>query len=201
MQQEVVERAFEPFFTTKSTGQGTGLGLSQVYGFVRQSNGHVKLYSEPGHGTTVKIYLPRFHGEATELKPQNATEQLSPGDPNKVVLVVEDDEGVRRTTVAAIREIGYSVLEAGGAAEALRILDTGAEVALLFTDVVMPEINGRKLADEALTRRPSLKVLFTTGYTQNAIVHNGLLDSGVELIGKPFSIEQLAAKFKAVLSA
>jgi CheY-like chemotaxis protein len=137
----------------------------------------------------------------TELRPREAPDKSYVGDPLKVILVVEDDEGVRRTTVASIQEIGYSVIEAGTAAEALRVLDSGAEVALLFTDVVMPEINGRKLADEALARRPSLKVLFTTGYTKNAIVHNGLLDPGVDLIAKPFSIEQLGSKIKAILDA
>jgi signal transduction histidine kinase len=199
MPRDVLDRAFDPFFTTKAVGQGTGLGLSQVYGFVRQSKGHVKLYSEPGEGTTVKVYLPRFHGDVIALQAKETIDRRYAGDPGKTILVVEDDEGVRRTTVASIQEIGYSVIEAASAADALRVLDKGVEVTLLFTDVVMPEINGRKLADEAKRRRPELKVLFTTGYTQNAIVHNGLLDPGVDLIGKPFSLEQLSAKIRAVL--
>ncbi|CAA9285857.1 MAG: Sensory box histidine kinase/response regulator [uncultured Acetobacteraceae bacterium] len=204
MSPEVASKAFEPFFTTKDVGQGTGLGLSQVYGFVRQSGGHVKIYSEPGEGTTVKIYLPRLHGAAEAAGARGGAESDRtlplPNGEGETVLVVEDEENVRRFTTEALRDLGYRVLEAGGAAAALRLLDAhGAEVDLLFTDVVMPEANGRKLADEALRRRPGLKVLFTTGYSRNAIIHNGALDPGVQLIGKPFTVEELAAKLRAVL--
>jgi CheY-like chemotaxis protein len=214
MSADVASRAFEPFFTTKEVGQGTGLGLSQVYGFVRQSGGHVKIYSEPGQGTTVKVYLPRLHAAAAAAADAAADGGAEPAAdgwaedrpvplPNgagETVLVVEDDESVRRFTAEALRELGYRVLEAHGAPAALRLLDAhGAEVDLLFTDVVMPEMNGRRLADEALRRRPELKVLFTTGYSRNAIIHNGVLDPGVQLIGKPFTVEELAAKLRTVL--
>jgi CheY-like chemotaxis protein len=177
-----------------------------VYGFVKQSGGHVKIYSEPGEGTSVKIYLPRLHeGAAGAVDAagggRRADRPLSlPGGSGETVLVVEDDDNVRRFTTEALRELGYRVLEAGGAGAALGLLDAhGDGVDLLFSDVVMPEANGRKLADEALRRRPNLKVLFTTGYSRNAVIHNGVLDPGVQLIGKPFTVEELAAKLRAVL--
>jgi PAS domain S-box-containing protein len=202
MAPEVIEKAFDPFFTTKPVGKGTGLGLSQVYGFVKQSGGHVKIYSEIGHGTTIKIYLPRLIG--TSVGSADAGDFGRPlplGELREVVLVVEDEPAVRRFSVEAICELGYRVLEADGAAAALRLLDSHPEIVLLFTDVVMPDINGAKLADEARRRRPGLKVLFTTGYTRNAIVHNGVLDPGVEMIGKPFTLDALAAKIRSVLEA
>jgi PAS domain S-box-containing protein len=199
MPPEVVGKAFDPFFTTKETGKGTGLGLSQVYGFVKQSGGHVKIYSEPGEGVAVKIYLPRLIGDHEETPTDDEPEHLPLGDSQELVLVVEDEPAVRRFSVDALVELGYRVLEADGAAAALRLLDAHPEIDLLFTDVVMPEVNGRKLAEEARRRRAKLKVLFTTGYTRNAVVHNGVLDPGVELIGKPFTVEQLAAKVRAVL--
>jgi CheY-like chemotaxis protein len=199
MPPDVLEKAFDPFFTTKPVGQGTGLGLSQVYGFVRQSGGHVKIYSEIGHGTTVKIYLPRFFGSMEVAPPEEPSKALAISEDREAVLVVEDDEAVRRMSTEALRELGYRVLEADGAVAALRILDAEPDVQLLFTDIVMPEVNGRRLADEALRRRPDLKVLFTTGYTRNAVVHNGVLDAGVNLIGKPYSLEQLATKVREVL--
>ena len=201
MTPETIDRAFDPFFTTKATGRGTGLGLSQVHGFVKQSLGHVKIYSEIGSGTTVKLYLPRFHGPeepAIEVKQHRA---LQTGRPEEVVLVVEDEAQVRHLSVEALCELGYTVLQAPNAVTALRVLDEQAGVTLLFTDIVMPDINGRKLADEALRRKPGLKVLYTTGYTNNAIIHNGVLDPGVHLITKPFTLEQLAAKVRDVLEA
>ena len=199
MTPEVIAKAFDPFFTTKPVGQGTGLGLSQVYGFVRQSGGHVKIYSEPGQGTTVKVYLPRLLGAPVEEAEEAVSEDLPRGEAQEVVLVAEDEEMVRRFTVEALAELGYRVLEAPGGQAALRLLDAHPEVTLLFTDIVMPDMNGRQLADEALRRRPGLKVLFTTGYTRNAVVHNGVLDPGVQLIGKPFTVEELAAKLREVL--
>ena len=201
MAPDVAARAFDPFFTTKEVGRGTGLGLSQVYGFVKQSGGHVKIYSEPGQGTAVKIYLPRQLGDVADTPARGAAPTLATGGSDELVLVVEDEPGVRRFSVEALRELGYAVLEAESAAEALRLLDATPAVALLFTDVVMPDTNGRKLADEARRRRPGLRVLFTTGYTRNAVVHNGVLDPGVHLIGKPFTIEALAAKVREVLDA
>jgi PAS domain S-box-containing protein len=201
MTPEIIGKAFDPFFTTKPVGKGTGLGLSQVYGFVKQSGGHVKIYSEPGHGTTIKIYLPRLVGAAGDGPGGEDGQPIEPGDPREVVLIVEDEPSVRRFTADALSELGYRVLEADGAAAALRLLDAHPEIVLLFTDVVMPEINGARLADEARRRRPDLKVLFTTGYTRNAVVHNGVLDPGVEMIGKPFTLAALATKLRLVLEA
>jgi signal transduction histidine kinase len=198
MPPETVSRAFDPFFTTKEIGKGTGLGLSQVFGFVKQSGGHIKIYSEVGQGTTVKLYLPRFLGNEQAI-PEIARANRTLASANESVLVVEDEERVRVLTVGCLRELGYTVHHAESAAAALRILDADPSIKLLFTDIVMPEINGRKLADEALRRRPGLKILFTTGYTRNAIVHNGVLDPGVHLIGKPFTLDQLAAKMRDVL--
>jgi PAS domain S-box-containing protein len=201
MPPHVIEKAFDPFFTTKPVGKGTGLGLSQVYGFVKQSGGHVKIYSEIGQGTTIKIYLPRLVGMLQQNADDNVKRAVPLGDPREVVLVVEDEPAVRRFSVEALSELGYRVLDADGAVAALRLLDSHPEIVLLFTDVVMPDVNGAKLADEARRRRPDLKVLFTTGYTRNAVVHNGVLDPGVEMIGKPFTLDALAAKLRLVLEA
>ena len=198
MKPEVAARAFDPFFTTKPVGKGTGLGLSQVHGFVKQSRGHIKIYSETGAGTTVKLYLPRLRDGATEVK-RTAPQPIKAGDASEVILVVEDDALMRRLAADALRELGYTVLHTETAADALDVLDKTPAVKLLFTDVVMPEVNGKKLADEALRRRPDLKVLFMTGYTPNAVVHGGVLDPGVHLLSKPFTIEQLATKVRAVL--
>ncbi|PTS81564.1 hybrid sensor histidine kinase/response regulator [Sphingomonas sp. HMWF008] len=201
MPPEVVEKAFDPFFTTKPVGKGTGLGLSQVYGFIKQSGGHVKIYTEQGLGTTIKLYLPRLHGAAQDDQTAVVAPELARGDDREVILVVEDEPGVRQFSVDALSELGYHVLEADGAAKALRLLEEHPEIVLMFTDVVMPEMNGARLADAARALRPGLKILFTTGYTRNAVVHNGKLDEGVELIGKPFSLEALAAKIRAVIEA
>jgi signal transduction histidine kinase len=198
MPPEVAARAFDPFFTTKPPGMGTGLGLSQVYGFIKQSRGHINIYSEVGSGTTVKIYLPRLIGEPDTARPE-ASQKTRPGDTGDVVLVVEDDFLVRQLSTESLRELGYTVLECSSAAKALATLEKHPEVKLLFTDVVMPEVNGKALADAALKLRPELKVLFTTGYTTNAVVHGGVLDPGVNLLSKPFSLQQLAAKVRAVL--
>jgi signal transduction histidine kinase/CheY-like chemotaxis protein len=198
MTADVIQRAFDPFFTTKPPGQGTGLGLSQVYGFIKQSGGHVSIYSEPGQGTSVKLYLPRFYGEVETPRTDEPAAPV-PSGAGATVLVVEDDDSVRALTVEMVRDLGYRVVAAESGVAALRALDGESEVALLLTDVVMPDMNGRKLADAALARRPALKVLFTTGYTRNAIVHNGVLDPGVHLIAKPFTVESLAAKIHEVL--
>jgi len=201
MSKETLGKAFEPFFTTKEVGRGTGLGLSMVYGFVKQSGGHVKIYSEPGHGTTIKIYLPRLQGDLGEDQDSEPGRPLSRGEVREVVLVVEDEPTVRQFSADALIELGYRVLEADGAAAALRLLDAYPEIVLMFTDVVMPDVNGAKLAEEARRRRPELKILFTTGYTRNAVVHNGVLDPGVDIIGKPFTLEALSEKLRAVLDA
>jgi CheY-like chemotaxis protein len=199
MSPEVIAKAFDPFFTTKGAGKGTGLGLSQVYGFVRQSGGHVKIYSEPGVGTSVKIYLPRLYGEAAATEQAKRLATIHRGLRSEIILVVEDEERVRALSVEALRELGYSVVEASGPSQALRMLDEGQQVTLLFTDVVMPDMSGRQLADRARGKRPNVKVLYTTGYTRNAIVHNGMLDPGTNLLTKPFSIEELAAKVRKIL--
>jgi signal transduction histidine kinase len=201
MTAEVIEKVFEPFFTTKPAGQGSGLGLSQVYGFVKQSNGHVKIYSEPGAGTTVKIYLPRTMDAETQVTPQG-TQPMPLGDGSSVVLVVEDDANVRSLTVDMLRRLNYRVLSSNDGTAALRVLEDHPEVALLFTDVGLPgQYNGRQLADAAKERWPALRVLFTTGYARNAIVHHGRLDPGLDLIVKPFSQAALAQKVQLVLSA
>ena len=201
MPPDVVAKAFDPFFTTKGVGKGTGLGLSQVHGFVKQSGGHVKIYSEPGEGTTIKLYLPRFHG-AEQAAAERAVDRPIPrGDIDKLILVVEDEERARQVTAESLRELGYSVVHAGSAASALEILAARPGVRLLFTDIVMPDVNGRKLAEEAMRRVPGIKVLYTTGYTPNAIVHNGVVDPGVQLISKPFTLEQLARKVHAVFDS
>jgi PAS domain S-box-containing protein len=200
MDQATVEHAFEPFFTTKEVGRGTGLGLSQVYGFVRQSAGHVKVYSELDEGTTVKIYLPRYVGADERVEDATPSQAAAGAIGTETILVVEDDDALRSYTVETLAELGYRVLSATKGDAALEILNSGNAIDLLFTDVVMPGgLNGRQLADEAVRRRPGLKVLFTTGYTRNAIVHHGRLDPGVQMIGKPFSIDELTRKVRAIL--
>jgi CheY-like chemotaxis protein len=200
MDRETLERAFEPFFTTKDVGKGTGLGLSQIYGFVHQSGGHVRIYSEVGQGTTVKIYLPRFTGADAVEKEAVRTVDAATLIGDEVVLLVEDHHELRAYSGGILRELGYQVHEAADGAAGLRILQETPEISLLFTDVVLPGgMNGRQLADQALQLRPGLKVLFTTGYTRNAIVHNGTLDAGVQLITKPFSFDELALKLRRVL--
>jgi len=202
MPREVLDRAFDPFFTTKSIGKGTGLGLSQVFGFVQQSGGHVRLESEPGVGTTVKLYLPRHAAPEAIAEPSTVPENVLPtGREAEIVLVVEDEDRVRMMSVETLRDLGYSVLQADSGAEALRILEKDVEITMLFTDVVMPDMNGRKLADAVRAQRPDVKLLFTTGYTRDAIVHDGTLEAGVELLPKPFTIRQLATKVRAVLDA
>ncbi|HYF34714.1 MAG TPA: ATP-binding protein [Prosthecobacter sp.] len=198
---DVVQRAFDPFFTTKPPGSGTGMGLSQVHGFIKQSGGHVSIHSEPGCGTAVKLYLPRHIGSSQTAGPDSVDSRLPPADPDQLVLVVEDSDSVREVTVAMVHEIGYRALAAASGREALQLLDANPDITVLFTDVVMPEMDGRQLADEALRRRPALKILFTTGYTRNAIVHNGVLDLGVQLLSKPFTPEMLARKLAEIVQA
>ncbi|MFD0465977.1 ATP-binding protein [Microvirga aerilata] len=200
MDKATMERVFEPFFTTKEAGKGTGLGLSQVYGFVRQSNGHVRIYSELGEGTTIKIYLPRLLGSDDEPAEMPAKSPVMVKGAGETVLVVEDEPDLRAYTVEALCDLGYRVLEAAGGREALQIVERHPEIELLFTDVVLGNgMNGRVLADEVVRRRPELPVLFTTGYTANAIVHHGRLDPGMHLIGKPFTYAELAAKVRRML--
>jgi two-component system NtrC family sensor kinase len=197
MPREVLEKVFEPFFTTKEVGQGTGLGLSMVYGFVKQSGGHVKIYSEPGQGTTVKIYLPRLIGE--EVVDEREVRELPRAEARETVLVVEDDNDVRAYTVESLTTLGYRVLEARDANSALATLQSQESVTLLFTDIGLPGLDGRQLAEEVHRLRPDLPVLFTTGYARNAVVHNNVLDQGVHLLTKPFTTEQLANKARVVI--
>jgi PAS domain S-box-containing protein len=201
MSPEIMEKAIDPFFTTKAVGKGTGLGLSQVYGFVKQSKGHLKLYSEIGHGTAVKIYLPRYYGSEQPVDAAAVLRQPERrGTQSEVILVVEDEDRIREVTTEALRELGYTVFHAASAKQALQILESRPEIGLLFTDIVMPDMNGRRLAEAALKLRPNLNVLYTTGYTRNAVVHNGVLDPGVNFIAKPFTFDQLGQKIREVLS-
>jgi signal transduction histidine kinase/CheY-like chemotaxis protein len=200
MSPEVQRQAFEPFFTTKEVGRGTGLGLSQVHGFLKQSGGHAAIYSEVGVGTSVKLYLPRTQHELSAESEVGSEQVDVAGDPAIIVLVVEDDERVRLLSVASLRDLGYTVLHASSGAEALQVLEAHPGIALLFTDVVMPEMTGKALSDEARRRWPHIKVLYTTGYTQNAIIHNGVLDADARLLLKPYSLNDLARKVRAVLN-
>lgn len=194
MSAETVARAFEPFFTTKPIGQGTGLGLSMVYGFARQSGGQVRIYSELGHGTTVCVYLPRHLGDAEEAAPLESTRSID-GAAGQPVLVVEDEPSIRYLIDEVLEEAGYIVTNAADGASGLRVIESGTPIELLITDVGLPNgMNGRQVADAARALRPGLKVLFITGYAENAAVGNGHLEPGMELLTKPFSLEALAAK-------
>jgi signal transduction histidine kinase/CheY-like chemotaxis protein len=196
----LLEKVFEPFYTTKDVGKGSGLGLSMVYGFVKQSNGHIRIYSEEGHGTTVKLYLPQAPGVADALPAEAGASELEHGDES--ILIVEDDALVREYVVTQIDRLGYDTLSAGNAAEALAIIDRPGRIDLLFTDVIIPGgMNGRQLAIEAQTRRPGLKVLYTSGYTENAIVHHGRLDAGVLLLAKPYLNSDLARMIRTALAS
>ena len=200
MGKETIERAFEPFFTTKEAGRGTGLGLSQVYGFVRQSAGHVQIYSEPGEGTAVKVYLPRHAAAEDREDEREGIAATNAGIGAETILLAEDDEDLRAFTAESLRELGYRVFDVPTGAAALDVIDRGERIDLLFTDVIMRGgMNGRELANEAVRRRAGLKVLFTTGYTRNAIVHHGRLDAGVNLINKPYTPTELVARIRALL--
>ncbi|MTW18826.1 response regulator [Rhodoplanes serenus] len=200
MTRDVIAQAFEPFFTTKDIGHGTGLGLSQVYGFVKQSGGHVRIHSEVGHGTTVKLYLPRLLEEpaANEHEPADATAPPA-GHRHETILVVEDDPDVREHSAEILSELGYRVLQAENGPSALDLVER-EDVTLLFTDLGLPGgMNGRELAEETMRRRPGVRVIFTTGHATSAIVANGRLEPGLHLIAKPFTYSGLAAKLREVL--
>jgi two-component system NtrC family sensor kinase len=199
MSTETIERAFEPFFTTKEAGKGTGLGLSQVYGFMKQSDGHVKIYSEPGEGTTIKLYLPRRDGDEAATSADDSESSDRGG--GETILVVEDDDGVRQYAAEILRDLNYQVIEAKDSASALRLLDADKKFDLLLTDVVLPGKNGRELANEVEQRRPDVKIIFMTGYSRNAIVHHGRLDAGTDLIPKPLIERVLARKIRQVLDS
>jgi two-component system NtrC family sensor kinase len=199
MSAETIDRAFEPFFTTKEAGKGTGLGLSQVYGFMKQSEGHVKIYSESGEGTTIKLYLPRRDGnEAAHSVDEPVSSERGR---NETILIVEDDDGVRQYASEILRDLNYQIIEAKDSATALRLLDADKKFDLLLTDVVLPGKNGRELATEVERRRPGTKVIFMTGYSRNAIVHHGRLDPGTALIQKPLIERVLAQKIRQILDS
>ncbi len=198
MSAETIDRAFEPFFTTKEAGKGTGLGLSQVYGFMKQSGGHVKIYSEPGEGTTIKLYLPRRDGDEVAATADDDLDAERGG--GETILIVEDDDGVRQYASEILRDLNYQVIEAKDSATALRLLDADKKFDLLLTDVVLPGKNGRELASEVERRRPGTKIIFMTGYSRNAIVHQGRLDPGIELIPKPLTERVLARKIRQLLN-
>jgi len=198
MAPEIIEQVFEPFFSTKPVGKGTGLGLSMVYGFVKQSGGHIKIYSEVGHGTTIKLYFPRVRQEEDKLSEADAG-PISGG--SETILVAEDDEEVRNTVFELLTDLGYRVLKAKDAAAALTIVESGIHIDLLFTDVIMPgSLKSADMARQAKILQPHLAILFTSGYTENSIVHGGKLDTGVELLSKPYTRDALARKLRHVLA-
>ncbi|MCJ2035511.1 response regulator [Methylobacterium sp. J-068] len=197
MPPDVVAKAFDPFFTTKPIGQGTGLGLSMIYGFAKQSEGNVKIYSEAGEGTSIKLYLPRYYGEFEE---NGASRGETPrAEEGETVLVVEDDDTVRTLVVEVLRELGYATREAPDGLAGLRMLQSDVRIDLLVTDVGLPGLNGRQLADQARATRPDLKVLFMTGYAENAAFGAGHLDPGMQMITKPFPVEGLATKIRSII--
>jgi signal transduction histidine kinase/CheY-like chemotaxis protein len=200
MTPETLERAIEPFFTTKQEGEGTGLGLSQVHAFIKRSGGHLKLNSEPGAGTTVKLYLPRYHdAEALETKPPESPVTARSTEVSHAVLLVEDDPNVREFSHNALEYLGYRVYQAADAPAALELLARRPDIRLLFADVGLPGMNGRQLAEAATRHAPNLKILFTTGYARNAIIHTGILDFRVELLTKPFTVAALGRKLSEML--
>jgi CheY-like chemotaxis protein len=196
MTADVAGKAIDPFFTTKAVGEGTGLGLSMVYGFAKQTRGHLRIYSEVGHGTTVKLYLPRALQDAVVLE-EPLTE--APRGRGETILVVEDDATVRLILADALAELGYNVLLASDARPAIPILQSQRRIDLMMSDVMLPHINGRKLAEIARASRPDLKVLFVTGYAENAAVRGDFLDPGMDMLTKPFALDALAAKVRAMI--
>ena len=201
IKKDIVEKIFEPFFTTKDVGEGTGLGLATVYGIVKQNNGFINVYSEPGEGTTFRIYLPRMEGSVEEHRVDSAPE--IPRGHGEIVLVVEDEEAILALSRTILEHLGYTVLTASSPRQALRqaVMAHDEGIDLLITDVVMPEMNGRDLAKEFQAVYPEIKVLFVSGYTENVIAHRGVLDKGVCFLPKPFSLEDLAAKVRETLAA
>jgi CheY-like chemotaxis protein len=197
MSKDVQDKVFEPFFTTKEVGKGSGLGMSMVYGFVKQSGGHIRIYSEEGHGTTIKLYLPPARGQAEAAVA--AVAQITGG--SETILVVEDDELVRNFVATQLQSLGYQTIDAADGPTALASVANGEKFDLLFTDVILPNsMTGRQLADEMTKRRPGIKVLYTSGYTDSAIVHQGRLDPGVMLLSKPYRKSQLAKMVRQALT-
>jgi CheY-like chemotaxis protein len=198
MDDEILEKIFEPFFTTKGLGKGTGLGLATVYGIVKQNNGFINVYSEPGKGTTLTIYLPRHAGQAEETTAENIAQ--IPAGRGETVLIVEDEPTIIETVKKMLERLGYQVLSADTPSGAIRLAkDSNGLIDLLITDVVMPEMNGRELANELQAAHPEIKTLFMSGYTSNVIAHQGVLEAGVNFIQKPLSLRELALKIRAIL--
>ena len=200
MSQDTISKAFEPFFTTKPIGQGTGLGLSMIYGFAQQSEGYAKIYSELGQGTTFKLYLPRYRGGAEEEEEPTSPSAMQQAEEGEVVLVVEDESVVRGLILEELHELGYAALEAVDGASGLEMLRSKRRIDLLITDIGLPGLNGRQLADAARELRPSLKILFMTGYAENAALASGFLEPGMEMITKPFAMEALATRIRSMLT-
>jgi PAS domain S-box-containing protein len=202
MSAEVAARAFDPFFTTKPTGQGTGLGLSMIYGFAKQSGGQVRIYSELGHGTTVKIYLPRHVGKSEEQRHEVDSLEPPRAEEGETVLVVDDEPTVRMLIGDTLAELGYRAIEVADAASGLKVLDSDVNIDLLITDVGLPGgMNGKEMSDAARAKRPKLKVLFITGYAENAAITNGHLEPGMDVMSKPFSMDKLAARIRSIIEA
>mgnify|MGYP003584644057 CR=1 FL=1 len=200
MSADTISKAFEPFFTTKPIGQGTGLGLSMIYGFAQQSEGYAKIYSEVGQGTTFKLYLPRYRGSAEEEEELPQPSAIQQAEDGEVVLVVEDESVVRGLILEELHELGYAALEAVDGASGLDMLQSKRRIDLLITDIGLPGLNGRQLADAARQLRPSLKILFMTGYAENAALASGFLEPGMEMITKPFAMEALATRIRSMLT-
>jgi len=202
MSQDVIDKAFEPFFTTKPMGHGTGLGLSMIYGFAKQSGGQVRIQSKLGAGTTMRLYLPRHVGAAEEAEPEPDLAEAPRARAGETVLVVDDEETIRMLVTEVLEELGYAAIEATDAASGLQVLQSGARVDLLVTDVGLPGgMNGRQMADAARVKRPDLKVLFITGYAENAVVGNGHLEPGMHVMTKPFLMEALAGRIKELIAS
>jgi CheY-like chemotaxis protein len=200
MTPEVISRAFDPFFTTKPLGQGTGLGLSMIHGFARQSGGHVRIYSELGQGSMVCLYLPRHHTAATEDETTGEAADLPRAEPGETVLVVDDEPAIRMLVSEVLEDLGYAAIEAEDGLSGLKVLQSKGRVDLLITDVGLPRgMNGRQLADAGRVDRPDLKVLFITGYAENALFGNGHLEPGMHVLTKPFAIEALATRIKNII--
>ncbi len=202
MTPDVVARAFEPFFTTKPIGEGTGLGLSMIYGFAKQSGGQVRIHSEVDRGTTVCVYLPRHRGDVSENDGPARTAVLSLAEQGETVLVVDDEPTVRMLVIDILEDLGYAAIEASDSAAGLRVLQSDVRIDLLVTDVGLPGgMNGRQMADAARVSRPKLKVLFITGYAENAALGNGHLAPGMAVLTKPFPIEVMAARIREMIAA
>ena len=201
MSPAVQARAFDPFFTTKPLGQGTGLGLSMVYGFAHQSEGHVHIRSEPEQGTTVNLYLPRYRGAVAEASGGAASTNVPKAQSGETVLVIEDEAAVRELVTELLNDLGYRALEAGDGPAGLRILQSAERIDLLVSDIGLPGMNGRQVAEAARVQRPDLKVLFITGYAENAAMADGFLGPGMEMVTKPFAVDALAARIREMIAS